>query len=208
MSTATRVPLDEARGIAGELLALLMPACHRGVIAGSIRRGRPDIGDVDLLCEPIIRPLVDMFGDPTGHHVDDLHERCNGLAERGVIEKRLDVNGRAAWGRQWKRAIYRGLSVDIQAISDHDAWGFWLLVMTGPADFNKAIVTPRHQGGLLPPGLEVKDSFRLYRAGGRIPTPAEDAVFAALGLPYLEPRDRSASAAFAGAARPGSGGRS
>lgn len=189
-TTNTRVPLEEASEIAEHLVALLALSCHRVVIAGSIRREKPDIGDVDLVCEPKVRPLVDMFGDPTGEGVDELHDRLCDLERLGTVEKRRNAIGIPAWGKQLKRATYRGLAVDIRACHDRDSWGFWLLISSGPAAFNKALVTPRYQGGLLPSGFEVKDGFRLYKHGGRVLTPTEESVFEALSIPWIPPSER------------------
>jgi DNA polymerase/3'-5' exonuclease PolX len=189
-TTATRLPLDEAREIAEQLVALLQPACQRIVISGSIRREKADIGDVDLLCMPRLTPLIDLFGESSGASTDHLHDRLCDLERLGTIDKRHNALGRTAWGAQLKWAAYHGLNVDIRACVDPSIWGAWLLISTGPADFNKAIVTPVWQGGKLPSGFEWKDGFRLFRYGGRVETPTEADVFAALGYAYQEPPER------------------
>jgi DNA polymerase/3'-5' exonuclease PolX len=192
MSSGERVPLAQAREVANELVALLASACISVHIAGSIRRQSETVADVDLVCEPIILTQADLFGEPSGETVDCLHERCDELVEQGILGKRLNKNGLPSWGHSLKRATFKGMNVDVQAVTDSDSWGFWFLVRTGPAAFNKAIVTPRWQGGLLPPGFEVKGGFQLYRGGGRVPTPTERSVFESLGLPWIEPWDRDA----------------
>lgn len=190
MSSGDRVPLDEAREIAQRLRIELFPTCHRIEIAGSIRRERDDIGDIDLVCEPIMADILDLFEGATGERRDFLHERCNDMLAEGALGQRLDKNGRPTWGHSLKRATFGGLNVDIQAVTDPDSWGAWLLIRTGPADFNKRLVTQRGKGGALPPGFEFRDGFKLYRAGGRVPTPTEEDVFAAMGLPFIAPKDR------------------
>lgn len=190
-ATAERIPLAEAERIAAELVELLRPACVRIEVAGSVRRRRPDVGDLDIVAIPYVQPALDMFGDPIdGQPGDELHALLNDLAEAEDIALRLDANGRRCWGRELKRALFRGLNVDIQAVLDPDTFGMWLLIRTGPPDFNKRVVTSRLSGGLLPPGVQVRDGFRLYRYGGRVPTPEERDAFAALGLPWAEPEDR------------------
>lgn len=191
-ATATRIPLAEARAIAEELADLLRPVCLRLEIAGSIRRGLPTIGDIDLLCESKTEAVTDLFEQPTGEVIDFLDARCDELLALDILAQRLNKDGRRAWGPRLKRATFRGLGVDIRSCTDASAWGAWLVIATGPADFNRALVTPRAKGGKLPPGFEWKRDagFHLYRFGGRVETPTEQSVFAALGLDYLPPEER------------------
>lgn len=189
-ATTGRLPLVDARAVAAELVGLLADVCERIEIAGSIRRERPDIGDVDLVCIPRIEPVSDLFGEPTGRAIDFLDARCNELLASSSLGQRFDKNGRPSWGARLKRARYRGLNVDLRACPDPGTWGAWLLISTGPAAWNKALVTPRSQGGRLPPGFEWRSGFQLYRFGGRVETPEEADVFEALGMSFVEPRER------------------
>lgn len=190
MSGGERIPLDEALGAARALAYLIKDACVRVEIAGSIRRKKPTIGDIDLVVEPFVADVFDMFGEASGETANLTDERLQELVAAGKVGKRLDRNGRPTWGEQLKRATYHGLNVDIQSVLDVDTWGMWMLIRTGPADFNCRMVTPRWQGGLLPPGMEVRDGFQLWRMGARVPTPTEQDVFAAYGLDYVEPEAR------------------
>jgi DNA polymerase/3'-5' exonuclease PolX len=189
-STETRIPLDEARQIAEILGSAVLPSCFRVEIAGSIRRQRADIGDIDLVCQPILKPELDMFDEPTGQTRNLLTERLDWMVERGHLMKRLNKLGHPSWGNDLKRAVFRGLSVDIQSVEDRDTWGAWLVIRTGPADFNKALVTPRSKGGVLPSGFEFRDGFKLFRFGGQVPTPTELDLFRELGFEYQPPKDR------------------
>lgn len=190
MSDGERIPLEQAQQYAGELVGLIGGYCSSIKIAGSIRRQKPTIGDIDLVVEPWVGDVLDMFGEPSGEKANLTDERIAQLVAERRLTKRLDKNGRPAWGEQLKRAVYRGLSVDIQSVTDPDTWGMWFLIRTGPADFNRRIVTPRWRGGLLPPGMEVRDGFQLWRMGARVPTPTELSVFEAYGLDYVEPGER------------------
>ncbi|GAI50844.1 unnamed protein product, partial [marine sediment metagenome] len=44
--------LEKAKVIAENLRSLLAPVCARITIAGSIRRQKPEVGDIELLCVP------------------------------------------------------------------------------------------------------------------------------------------------------------
>ena len=92
-----RVPLALAVAIAEEVRALLAPACERLEVAGSIRRRRPDVGDVELVAVPKTAPArLDLFGTAVGER-DLLHERCERLLEAETLAQRLESHGRRAF---------------------------------------------------------------------------------------------------------------
>ena len=55
MSDKQRWPAAIARKVADELVEALTPRCEQICIAGSLRRGKPDVGDIEIL---YIRPLA------------------------------------------------------------------------------------------------------------------------------------------------------
>lgn len=195
MSGGLRVRLDTATRLADELVELLSPVCERIEIAGSIRREQEDVGDVDLLCIPRFsagpRPgalMLDLFEPEPTVHRNLLDERCAELLALGLFEHRLDVNGRKSWGSSLKKAIYRGLALDICSATA-ETWGYWLAVRTGPADFSRRLVTDRrYPGGLCPHHLHFKGG-RLRRRDTEetLDTPDEIELFHALGVMYLPP---------------------
>jgi DNA polymerase/3'-5' exonuclease PolX len=81
MSTGIRVPFAEAAAVAGNLALLLDPACSRLAVAGSIRRGSPGVGDIELVAVPIIETEPDgLFGE---RQMNRLTERIDGLIDYG-----------------------------------------------------------------------------------------------------------------------------
>jgi DNA polymerase/3'-5' exonuclease PolX len=206
-ATATRIPFAEATAIADELLELLRPSCERIAVAGSIRRGIQTIGDLDLLCVPKLTPttIEDMFGERPGPDIDLLHAAIHDLYMREAIEQRLDKNGRpSSWGPKAKRAVFRGLSVDVNTV-EASTFGVWMVIKTGPHQFSQALVTPKGQkaairnregkvtqyrDGLLPEGLSFGGSYQLYRGDERIETPEEADVFNAYSMAWREPQER------------------
>lgn len=49
MSGTERVPAEEARKVAEQLIYHLAPVREHITIAGSLRRGKPDVGDIELV---------------------------------------------------------------------------------------------------------------------------------------------------------------
>jgi DNA polymerase/3'-5' exonuclease PolX len=195
MSTATRVPLAQAEDLAHALADLLRASCARIEIAGSIRRRKPDVGDLELVAIAHHERVLDMFGTPTGQTVNLLEERVSVLFASGEVAPRLDKNGQARLGAKYKALWYRGMAVDL-FVTSPECWGVIFTIRTGPADFSHRLVTPCSQRlpdgrpGLLPDYLRVREG-RLVGSGGRpLDTPEEESVFSAIGLAWLAPEAR------------------
>jgi hypothetical protein len=111
MNGKQRIPLARARIIAGEVLDLLSPVCERIEIAGSVRREKATVGDIEILCAPRVRheTQMDLFGQATGptHTYSELDELCTGLLADKRLSYRLNAVGhRAGWGDRNKLARY------------------------------------------------------------------------------------------------------
>lgn len=210
-TTTTRLPLPEADELAAEVLDLLRPATERIAIAGSIRRRRPDVGDVEIVAIPRYESRADvervgLFDDQPlpPIEVNLLDELCAGLLLDGTFGKRLDKNGRPAIGPKYKRLTYRDFALDL-FVGTPENWGVLMAIRTGPASFAHAFVTnvghqtrPAYAGaehkprpGLLPVGMRVGEGNQLFGPDGRvIPTPEEASFFSAIGLRCLPPWER------------------
>lgn len=57
-STLPRLPFKTARDFAEKIVGEIAPHCAQLEIAGSLRRERPEIGDVDLVCLPSDRAAL------------------------------------------------------------------------------------------------------------------------------------------------------
>lgn len=60
-TTEIKLPLHHASRLANRLVELLSPHCERIDIAGSVRRGKSEVGDIELVCEPK-KIGTDIFG--------------------------------------------------------------------------------------------------------------------------------------------------
>lgn len=191
MSGERRMPLNQAERLAEELMELLRPACKRIEVAGSIRRRKADVGDIEILAAPKTVQAVDMWGIAIpGLHSNALEDLCGRLLARGVLSTR-ETNGRGAWGERYKRAAFGGMALDLFAVLHPAQFGVLMLLRTGPADFSRRFVTPRRQGGMLPEWVQVKDGAIWHRSHNRvIETPEEDDVWNLLGIKPIPPEAR------------------
>lgn len=210
-----RMPSREAASVAKRFLGLITDSCDRIVVAGSLRRRLPTVGDVEIVALPKIGAQpTDMFADVTAP-VDLLHERMDGLLAEGTVEKRPRSDGAVFWGPRAKYLTFEGVPFDLFSVvndwrgtkeparAELDRWGIILMIRTGPAGYSHRLVTPKDQQavvgkkgngqlirktGLLPTHMRQAEGWLTYRTSGeRIPTPEESDVFKLLGLEYVEP---------------------
>lgn len=195
-ATDTLLTLAHAEAIARDLVELLEPCCLTIAIAGSIRRRKPLVKDIEILAVPkTISEPINLFGD-VHRERDLLDEEVRAWLEAGTVQPRLDVNGRQAIGTRYKRLLFRDVSVDLFT-ARWENYGLVLAIRTGPAEFSKRLVSRTIQGGLLPFGYWVgkeggdttKPSY-LWCGNAVIPTPTEESLFAAIGVTWTRPEDR------------------
>lgn len=175
MSTATgRLPLAKAQEIADSIVAELAPYCQPGkcVIAGSVRRCRSTIGDIEIVCLPLPYESAPLLR--------------SGIAL--VVEQWEKIKGELPC-RYTQRRHLSGMKVDL-FMPDPRGFGLQLAIRTGSAAWSHHVLATawvqagyRSEGGLL----------RDY-TGRVIPTPTEEALFETIGLKWTDPADREVAA--------------
>lgn len=196
MSTGTKIGLDTARETARALVAALGDTCERIEIAGSIRRGKPEVGDIEIVAIPRyddveIGGQLDLFAPPRTARVNLLTARLDTLLEAGTLTRTPpDGLTRPAWGEKYKKlwvklAAGGWLQVDL-FITEVNNWGAILTIRTGPADFSEALVTRikhdtpyRQQEGYL------RDVY-----GAIVPVLTEQDYFRLAGVAWVDPDKR------------------
>src|SRR4051812_33321091 len=97
MSEKQKFPRAQALAVAHEIVAALAPACTRIEIAGSLRRGRENVGDVEILFVPKMDSVqVDFFG--SRELVSQVEPLLAQMLHGGTLEKRPSKTGVFAWG--------------------------------------------------------------------------------------------------------------
>ena len=186
-----RHPLALGQTVAAALVDALKPAVDRIAVAGSVRRERADIGDLDLLVIPRHETRADpgdLFGTPRSINLFEL--AVADLIRGGILAPRLKSNGQATMGETNKLLTHvpTGLPVDLYATTA-ECWHNLLVCRTGPAELNGYIAHRAKENGWqwnpYGPGFTNRVTHAKH------PVTKEDDVFHFVGLRPLLSWERS-----------------
>lgn len=205
----TKFPAAEAKEVVRELLPLIAPYALAGLnelepwlkVAGSLRRRKTEVGDIEIVYVPRSGKVRDGLFEKDGNLFDAALEE---LILRRVISPRPNRNGQTAWGGKNKLAVHcaSGIPVDFFATTCPDFWNY-LVCRTGSAENNMRIATQAQSRGLkwLPSngGFQVLDTALAGRALNRhdlrtgqvLPVRSERDCFELAGMNHLEPWERN-----------------
>lgn len=190
MSDKQRFDLEFAKGWANWLKTYFNECCDRIEIAGSIRRRKPDVGDIEIVYvskTEIVPDPEDLFGESSQPVIDRAIKQ---LEESGQLERRLNVNGSAIFGPKNKlmRLTQCGIPVDLFSATEEN-WFNYLVCRTGPGDSNVRIAQLAKQLGYKwkPYGQGFVKGEAIPRV---VPMRSEEAVFDFVNLKYKEPWER------------------
>lgn len=178
--------LTRAESIAQLLVEALRPSCARIEIAGSIRRCKPDVKDIEIVyisergviqtgtLFPVEGPLMETA-------IEDL------VASNVLV---WDTQVKRA-GPKYQRLVHRASEMVVELFAaTPENWGYILALRTGPADFNQALVSAPWQGGVKPLHIAFADGT-VYAHGVPLALPEERDFFHALRLPWIAPERRT-----------------
>lgn len=200
MSAGAAIPLDDARLVAADLVIEFEDVCARIQIAGSIRRRKAVVHDIEIVVIPKIEDRVKagLFADET-EPVDLLEERLADLLARKVVYARSVENHRQdgsidvqeKLGPAFKALVFDGIPVDLFIVRPPATWGVIFGLRTGPGDWNTRLVMDCKAIGRRVEGGQVVAWHGGSSSWKAIPTPEEADFFRALGQPWVEPRNRA-----------------
>jgi DNA polymerase (family X) len=175
--TRDRVPLSAAMDTATSLVSVLEPLAERVSYAGSLRRMRETIGDVDILA--------------TAADEGDAERVMSEFRAAGevVVSGPTKTSIRVAAGPQ-----RQSLQVDLRVVRP-SAYGAALQYFTGSQAHNVAVRQIAVRAGLK------LSEYGLFRDEELIASATEDEVYAALGLQWTPPPLREDSGEVEAAAR-------
>ncbi len=163
LSKARRFKLAVAAQYAEPLVSHLRTARGVGdvVVAGSFRRMRETVGDLDILV--------------TAQPSSKVMERFVGYEEVGEVLSHGDTRGSVV--------LKSGLQVDIRVVAP-ESFGAALHYFTGSKAHNIAI-----RKLALAKGLKLNE-YGVFRGDKRVAGETEESVYASVGLPYIPPELR------------------
>lgn len=183
-----------AKAVADNLVRNLRDRCERIEIAGSLRRMRPVVGDIEIVCAPKFQIAKNLFN------------------EESIIGNFLELAPFCEWGAFTKNgsrykqiALNVGINLDLFIVLPPADWGVIFAIRTGPADFSRKCVTKRNMGGYLPSDCRVEDGQVLrggtpiydeigvihhWEGGEHLPMSEEIDFLSFLGLGWIDPENR------------------
>lgn len=182
-----RWPYAIGAALAEQIKVDLAPFCERIEIAGSIRRKKESVGDVELLFIPKFEDRqFDMF---TTAPINLASETLGNWLVAGIISKRPGSDGTFAWGPKNKLAIHSatGIPIDFFATTAEN-WWVSLVIRTGGKDTNLKLTTGAQARGA---SLNAYGCGITLTGGDIIPATSERHVFELCKVPYQEPEERA-----------------
>ncbi len=152
--------LEEAKVIAGKVVKRLRPYCEKIVVAGSIRRQKPMVRDIDLVVIPRDRENLE-----------------NALMEMGTYKMA---------GLKIARIEMDSIPLDIYFATE-ETFATLLLIRTGSVENNIRLASLAKKRGWR---LAASGDGLFNGKGERIAGDSEESIFNALGLPYQPPERR------------------
>lgn len=167
-ATTNRIQLAAADKIATSVLWQLEPHCERIEIAGSVRRRRPTVGDLEIVCIPSAYAPLPLF--------------ASGIAT--VVNQWPRVKGELPC-KYTQRLLPQGIALDLFMVKP-EGFGLQLAIRTGSARWSHEVLARswvragcRSEGGLL-----------RRQNGTVVPARTERELFDRIGLAWVAPEDR------------------
>ena len=155
-----KIALERAKKVAREIIQQLSPYCSEIEVAGSIRRRKPWVNDIDLVLIP-----------------SDLWNLHTQIGRLGLVKMS---------GNKIMRVKVGDIQVDIYVASE-ETWATLLLIRTGSAENNIRLCSRAKSWGW---HLAASGDGLFNAEGERIAGDSERSIYDALGLPWQRPEER------------------
>ena len=151
---------QEAQQIAEKVKKQLNPYCDRIVIAGSLRRGKAEVKDIEIVAIP-----------------------RDGFQLGLIVNRWKKVRGEVG-GKYLQRELPEGINLDLFFATEKN-WGLILAIRTGSAEYSHKVLAT----GWVKAGYKSKDGF-LNKDGKPIEIREEIDLFDLIGIKWVKPKYR------------------
>lgn len=160
--------LQKALYIAQQVKAQLAPHCVRCEIAGSIRRKKSHVKDIEIVAIP--KPYeVGLF--------------ASGIAT--VVNQWEKVKGELPC-KYTQRILPEGIKLDL-FFATPENWGLIFAIRTGSAEYSHKVLA----SGWVAAGYKSEGGVLVNKSGQQVETREEKDLFRLAGVPYIDPEYRN-----------------
>ena len=152
--------LEEAYQIAEKIKKQLEPYCDRIAIAGSLRREKTDVKDIEIVAIPNDRFQLGL-----------------------IVNKWKKIRGEVG-GKYLQRELPERINLDLFFVNEKN-WGYIFAIRTGSAEYSHKVLAT----GWLKAGYKGVDGM-LTKNKQEIEVREEEDLFKLIGVEYVEPRLR------------------
>jgi len=176
-----------------ELVALMVQrwlseACERIEVAGSVRRKKEEVKDIEMVYIPkVVLGQATLFGEAS--MVPAMEERLQELVR---AQKLMWDKVTPRHGERYQRLIHVSSGMVVELFrADQDNWGAIMMLRTGPEDYSKMLVSHSWRNGVMPVDMAQRDGY-LWRRGMKVSVPTEVDYCNEIGIPWWPPEARHA----------------
>ena len=155
--------LNEAKQIADGLLEQFTPLCYRCEIAGSVRREKPEVNDIEIVCIPRMITITEFIE---------------------LVNSWYKIKG-SPLGKYTRRTLPEGIHLDL-FIANENNWANIFAIRTGSAEWVKNVLA----NSWVKAGYHSKDGILYDEEGHKHIVKEEKDLFNLLGISYIEPKRR------------------
>lgn len=196
----TRYPRDYALVHAEAIVDAFRPFCERIEIAGSIRRMRADVKDIELVVEPKRIESTNLLGElvSTPTDLQLAIDAYNATTAHPLAPRRVNTeNPHRPEGYEVRGPKYQALAVGVERIPvdlfvvvPPATWGAILFIRTGPHEWNRRAIRRATQLGIRFTRGYIERVDGNKEGGPKVPSETEEDVFRALRSPVIAPENR------------------
>lgn len=167
----------EALQIAEKYKNKLKPYCERIEIAGSIRRKKSEVGDIEIVCIPkTVKQPHGLFEN----------KRVRVMGFITTVNQWEKIKGDPVGGRYTQRLLPEGIKLDIFMVRPEN-WGLIFAMRIGSEEFSHKVLA----NGWVRSGYHSKGGMLRDKFGKEKPIYEERELFELINIPYIEPEKRS-----------------